>query len=249
MDEMPDIAGDITVSHNALDERLPDETPTPVSDGDSVSLGIESLNRVFDGGVPSGSLVVIEFPADSSGEELGVAIAGEGDHSTLYVSLTRPASLVNHDIARMGNSPNASVVYMGDKTANPNDAGWLTELHEYGEEWLGCSLVLDTYTDYALQFSESRQALTGVAERVHEHDGLVCLLVHEPQSTPEAEIARRAKHLADIVIEYQKSKTSDDTDNILISKMRRRKHASLNLPRYLDLDLEEDLSVSHDSSF
>jgi len=246
MDELPDGAADISATPTKLSEALHNTGPNPVR-GD-VSMGMESLDRSFNGGLPPGSLVVLEFPAGSPGEEIAHGLAGADQHSTLYLSLNRPTPVVEADVERAGGSSNAKVVYMGDEHGQ-GQHGWLHEVLEFGEGWTESTIVVDTYTDYALEFGRASNAIAQLSKQIRSSGGVMYLLVHPGTSTREAEIARRAKHLADIVFEYHRADDADQDDQLIVPKMRRRQEKPIKLPLHLDLEVEDQVSVSHDASF
>lgn len=245
MDEMPDLGGDVTDRAS----KLPDDAGTPTASPGSAffSTGIENLDRKLGGGFPAGALIVIEAPAGSAGEEFAHEFARTDAHSTLYLSLARPQSLVEADLERNGSLSGNSVVYMGDELEM--DGGWLMELAEYQDDWLSHSIVVDPYTEYALAFPEDEAALRELAVGVREAAGVLCLLVH-PGATPrEARISRQVKHLADVVFEYRPGDSSDPTDELAIPKHRQREETSLELPAVMELDMTEELTLSGDRTF
>jgi archaellum biogenesis ATPase FlaH len=242
---IPSIAGDVTEPASALPEHA--AAPETTDDTGAYATGITALDRRLQGGLPSGSLVVVEAPAESSGEELAHAIARGAEYSTLYLSMSRPDSVVEDDLTRGEASYTGSVVYMGAE--RESEQGWLPEIEAYMASWVECAIVLDTYTEYALSYPDAAQSLASLAAAVRDAGGLVLLLVHAGVTPREIRVARRAKHMADVVFEYQRPDSTDGTDRLVIPKFRQRQTADLELPTVIDLNVSASVTVSDDRSF
>jgi len=244
-ESMPHIAGDVTEPVSSLVEDA--GAPTETSDSGLYSTGISVLDRQLNGGLPAGGLVVIEAPAGSSGEELLHNIARVDDYSTLYISMSRPTSMIKDDLTRGGESYNASPVFMGDGVES--EAGWLHDISAYMNSWLHCSIIVDTYTEYALQCADETRSLAALTEAVRDAGGLVVLLVHDGETPREAHIARKAKHLADVVFDYQQADSNDGSDKLVIPKYRQRQETELELPAVVSLNVTDSLTVNDTRAF
>ena len=244
-ESMPHIAGDLTEPVSSLVEDA--GAPTKTSDEGSYSTGISVLDRQLNGGLPAGGLIVIEAPAESSGEELLHSIARVDDYSTLYVSMSRPASMIKDDLTRVGESYNASPVFMSDGVES--ETGWLYDIPAYMKQWVQCSIIIDTYTEYALRCADETHSLAVLTEAVRDAGGLVVLLVHNGATPREARIARQAKHMADVVFDYQQADSEDGSDRLVIPKYRQRQEAGLELPAVIDLNVTDSLTVNDTRAF
>jgi hypothetical protein len=127
--------------------------------------------------------------------------------------------------------------------------GWLPEIEVYMESWLGCAIVLDTYTAYALSYADAEQSLASLAAAVRNAGGLLLVFVHSGETPQEAQSSRQAKHMADVVFEYQRPESTDGTDRLVIPKFRHRQATDLELPTVVHLDAADSLTVSDDRSF
>jgi KaiC/GvpD/RAD55 family RecA-like ATPase len=248
MDNMPSVESDVTDYAPAL-ESVAEISPTAVSASQRVNVGIDSLDRTLGGGIPSGSVVALECPSGSTGEEIAYTFAGQSAHSTLYLSLLRRPDCIESDIDRLGDSSSTHIVYLGEQIGRADSGNWLLRLAEQHEPWAGGAVVLDSYTDYELASRASTPALARLCEVVREQNGILLIIVHSNIKRGKTTATRHVKQLADIVFEYSPPKPGGESDQLSIPKMRDRTNEQSELPITLELTIGETLGLSRDDTF
>jgi len=247
MDRMPSVESDVTEYTPAM-ESVANASPTPVSASQRVEIGIESLDRTLGGGIPSGSVVALECPSGSTGEEIAYTFAGNSVHSTLYLSLVRRPSCVEEDISRLGDNASSHVVYLGEEMGHADSNNWLLKLAEQHKPWMGGAVVIDSYTDYNLASNGSTPALARLCEVIRNQNGILFIIVHSNIEQSGATATRHVKQLADIVFEYSQ-RPGDESDQLSIPKMRSRTDQQVELPARLELTIGKTLGLSRDDTF
>ncbi|WP_267640354.1 RAD55 family ATPase [Haloarchaeobius amylolyticus] len=97
------------------------------------STGMDTLDRLHDGGIPAGSLLALVAPPDSQSELLLDQLVAQ--HPALYLSTTRPADVVERGLGTA--AENTEVVFLGPDPS-PED---LTNALPHVPE--NCVVVLD----------------------------------------------------------------------------------------------------------
>jgi hypothetical protein len=193
-----------------------------VSD-ERLSTGIGGLDRVLDGGVPTGSLVVVTGPADSPVERIPYAFAEA--HPARYYSTLRPGGAVNDDMAAAAGGidgfdfrdeeatpTRVQDVREGDLLTGPDD--------RFAGLSAGETVVVDPVNPLErADRAEYRAFLDGLIAGLRSAGGTGVLNAHQVPDTPAGRDLTLA--LADVVLELRMAVGDRVNWKLVVRKLRR----------------------------
>lgn len=239
--------------HSSLSDVLMD-TEFDLDARDAFSTGLSVLDGRLGGGLAAGSIVVVEYPAGSSGEQLGYSLFQTDSHNTLYLSTFRSTKMVEEALQEtdqsMGKVDPAGAIVPRDVIASDSDSeNGLSTVQSLIPDFQSASVVVDLYSDFAKDNPAWEESLMDFAEFIKDREGVCYLMVHPPRSREEQDIVRRVKYLSDIVLRYKTAESAQGNDQLVVSKARTLLAGGNELPIVLDLDVQQSLGISRDRSF
>jgi archaellum biogenesis ATPase FlaH len=239
--------------HSSLSNVLMD-VEFEMESRDVFSTGLSVLDGRLGGGLAAGSIVVVEYPAESSGEQLGYSLFQTDSHNTLYLSTFRSTKMVKEALQEtdqtMGDmDPAGAIVSRDAMTSDSETENDLSGVQSLIPDFQSASIVVDLYSDFAKDNPAWEASLMDFAEFMKDRGGVCYLMVHPPESREEQDIVRRAKYLSDIVLQYETAESTQGNDQLVVSKARTLLAGGNELPIILDLDVQQTLGISRDRSF
>jgi KaiC/GvpD/RAD55 family RecA-like ATPase len=220
---------------------------------DSFSTGLGGFDELLGGGLAPGTVAVVEYPPESSGDQLGYSFLRESGHKTLYMSSFRPVELVQESVtetdARMGETDVQGTIVEIDELKEATEGNILKGLEQIAPGFQGATVVVDVYSDLAPNDPSWEESLLAFAQFIKDRGGCAYLMVHPTQAGPKKQIVERAKYVSDIVIAYDTAASAQGNDRLEVSKARNLLSGGDELPISIELEITQGLSVSRDQTF
>lgn len=203
---------------------------------ETLPTGISALDRQFGGGLPSGSVVVLEADPDSQSELILDRFARV--RRCRYLTTVRSAEAVAAALSRDGDEE--TTVEGTDETGDLDEAASLTsDLPEKA------TLIVDSVEPLEDDASPAAYAefLDGVCARVDDADGVA--LLHALRGGEDPRTRRVTEQVADVVFDLRTTVTGTEIANRLIVP-KFRGGAALEEPLKLKLTDEVAVDTSRD---
>lgn len=200
--------------------------------------GMETLDRQIDGGLPAGSITVIEAPPDSQAHLLLHALTAE--RGTIWISFARQEVAIEAALEETP-APSGDCTVRRVSEAEPMDdvTKLLTAVPDRS------NIILEPMDVLESQASPEayRAFLNDIQEHVLDRESLAILLC--PKTDVELPLRATTKYFADVVFELKTAVSGEDIENyLLIPKFRRGTCPSSVLK--LDLKTEVSIDMSRD---
>ena len=197
---------------------------------ETLPTGISALDRQFGGGIPSGSVVVLEADPDSQSELILDRLARARE--CRYLTTVRSAESVEAALSLDGDE---------ETTVEATDGGGLDEAASLTEDVPeGGTLIVDSVEPFEEHASPAAYAdfLDGMRTRVDDADGVAVL--HALRGGEDQRTRRVTEQVADVVFDLRTTVTGTEIANRLIVP-KFRGGAALEEP--LKLKLTDTVSV------
>jgi len=206
---------------------------------EKLETAVETLDRRLNGGLPVGSITVLEAPPGSQGQLILHELTSA--RGSMWMSFARSEQTVEQSIA---DSPaptamdepeaNLSVKYMSGETPVDDVFKFLAAVPT------GSNIILDPVDVLEAESAprDYRSFLNNLQSHLLENDSLAVLYCTRGETNPD--LRSTTKYFADVVFELAKQYTSDEVDNTLrIPKYRRGECPS----SVIGLELKTGVSV------
>lgn len=221
----------------------------PSADIERIPTYVKGLDPRMEGGIPKGSVVIIEGPAGCMKSTLAYSIlhfnALKSGKSGLYVTIEQPAAEIEAQMTHIGMSRKASPelaqkvrfldlgqvrAFLAQSGENEREADWfasiLAQIKAAREKSPVDMVVLDSLNGvFALEEdSEPRLALFHFVSELKEL-GLTIFLIHEVGGSSKAEEEGVAGFLADGIIVLERKRVDENVSlQLAVTKLRKTAH-------------------------
>jgi len=200
--------------------------------------GIETLDRKLNGGLPKGSVTVIEAPPGSQGQLLLHELTTA--RGTMWMSFARTEEAIQKSLDESpAPTGDCTVKYMSGETPIDTIGKFLTAVPEQSNIILDPVDVLESETDPR----EYRDFLNDLQSHLLSHDSLAVLYCTRGLSN--ADLRDTTKYFADVVFELETAHNKDEIENFLRVPKYRRGECPSGIIK-LDLKTEVSIDVSRD---
>lgn len=200
--------------------------------------GMETLDRQLNGGLPAGSITVIEAPPDSQAYLMLHELTAE--RGTIWISFAREEAAIETTLEET-TAPSGDCTVRRVSDAEPMDdvTKLLTAVPDRSNIIMEPMDVLETQADPA----EYRDFLNDLQEHVLSRESLAILLC--PKTDEDIPLRATTKYYADVVFELKTRVSGEDIENYLLVPKFRRGHCPSSVLK-LDMATEVSIDMSRD---
>lgn len=201
--------------------------------GSKLPLGITPIDRKLNGGIPSGSIVVVSAPPASQSELLLYKLAAA--RKTLYLTTERTADAVEETLEEVNDSTTLRTVRSvgGEDEALDNSQQLIRQIPNGSNVIIDSANVLE-----AADANRYRTFLNALREEIATVDGIAFLHCLRAPSDPNNRYI--SEHIADVVFELEQTRNGDQLETrLLIPKFR----AGRALTETIKVELTEEVTI------
>jgi len=205
-----------------------------------LEMGVGSLDRELNGGLPKGSITVLEAPPGSQGQLVLHELTGT--RGTMWMSFARTEAAIEKSIEESpAPTGDCTVTYMSGETPIDDVGKFLAAVPGQSNIILDPVDVLESETDPR----DYRRFLNDLQRHLLQSDSLAILYCTRGLSDPG--LRDTTKYFADVVLELDTEYVKDDIENYLrVPKYRRGECPSgiikLELKTEVEIDTSRDIA-------
>lgn len=209
-----------------------------MTDSLKLETGMQNLDRQFNGGLPAGSITVIEAPPDSQGYLMLHELTAE--RGTIWISFSRDEAIIETMLDETtAEAGDCTVRRVSDDEPMDDVTKLLTAVPDRSNILMEPMDVVESTADHQTY----RQFLNDVQQHALSRESIVVLLC--PKTEKETPLRGVTKYYADVVLELRTRVSGEDIENyLLVPKFRRGDCPSCVLK--LDLGKEVSIDMSRD---
>lgn len=201
--------------------------------GSKLPLGITPIDRKLNGGIPSGSIVVLSAPPASQSELLLYKMVAA--RTTLYLTTERSAGAVEETLDEVNDStPRRTVRSVGGEDEGLDDSHQLIRrIPDESNVIVDAANVLE-----AADSNRYRSFLNALKAEIEAVDGIAFLHCLRAPSVPNNRYV--SEHIADVVFELEQTRNGDELETrLLVPKFR----VGRALTETIKVELTEEVTI------